>query len=203
MGLMAKKSDNDFNFEMCPAGNHVAVCFSVIDLGMQEVEYLGQKSFKRKVRISWELPGELMTQGELAGQPFSISKNYTLSLSDKANLFQDLNSWRGRPFSEQELEGFDLYNVLGAPCMLNVVHRPNHDGSRTYANVSSIAQLPKAIQKPQPVNELRKFNTEEFSQADLNALPDWLKDKINFPKPETAQQQDQPPVDIYDDEIPF
>ena len=115
---MVSQSASDFNFEKCPAGNHIAVCFSVVDMGMQEVNFQGVISMKRKVRISWEIPGELMKEGEFAGKPFSISKNYTLSFHEKAVLYKDLISWRGRPFSAEELSGFDLFSILGAPCMV-------------------------------------------------------------------------------------
>jgi len=37
------------------------------------------------------------------GEPMSISKNYTASLSDMATLREDLKNWRGRDFTPEEL----------------------------------------------------------------------------------------------------
>lgn len=203
MSLLAKKTGEDFNYEICPPGNHIAICFSVVDMGVQEVEYQGEKSLKRKVRISWEIPDEIMKEGENEGKPFSISKTYTLSLSDKANLKADLTSWRGRPFTESELAGFDLFNVLDAPCMLNVTHILSRDGQKTYAGISSIAQLPKGTSKPARTNDLRQFSIDAYNQNDWDSLPEWLKEKINF-NPEVINSKPQETYSEFkDDDIPF
>ena len=52
----------------------------------------------------------------------TISKFYTLSLHEKSNLGQDLVSWRGRPFTETERQGFDITKLIGVTCQLNVMH---------------------------------------------------------------------------------
>lgn len=208
MSLIVKQ-ENDFDFQICPQGNHVAVCFSVIDLGVQEVNFQGTVSHKRKVRVSWELPNEMICEGELAGQPFSISKNYTMSLHPKSVLYKDLISWRGRQFSVDELSGFDLKNIIGAPCMLNVIHQESQDGQKTYANVSGISQLPKGMSVGKPINATRFFNTEDFSPQQLEALPEWLQEKINIPSKQAMAdaeyQNSLPPQGNYNfhDDIPF
>lgn len=173
MALLAKDNGGS-DFEKTPAGNHIGVCYMVCDLGDQDVEYQGKAKVMRKVRVSWELPGELMSDG----RPFSISKKYTLSLSEKANLRADLESWRGRPFTDEELEGFDLFNVLGKACMVNVIHETSN--GKTYANVASVASLPKGFTPPKPVNELIAFSLEDDDALNkLQSLPDWLQKLIN------------------------
>lgn len=202
MGLIVKQEGGSFDYQICPQGNHVATCFSVIDLGVQEVNYQGDTSFKRKVRVSWELPNELISEGDLAGQPFSIAKNYTFSLNEKAVLYKDLVSWRGRAFTQQELEGFELFNILGAGCMLNVIHAQSQDGQKTYANVSSVSQMPKGMPKPELINTIRGFNTEEFDEVAYESFPDWLKTKINLPN-HKPQELAPPQQNQFDDDIPF
>lgn len=204
MSLLAKKPEGDFSFELPPQGNHIAVCFSVVDLGLQESIYQGVSSMKHKVRVTWELTSELMQEGEFAGSPFSISKNYTLSLHEKSVLYSDLVSWRGRSFSSKELEGFDLFNILGAPCMLNVVHEQSADGQKTYANVKGVTPMPKGMPAPTPINEKRKFSIAEHTQEEFNSLPDWLKEKINMSMPKPTEDeyfQTQPTPDC-DQPIP-
>lgn len=206
MSLIAKKEGGDFDFQICPAGNHVATCISVVDLGVQEVNFQGTISYKRKVRVSWELPNELIQEGNFSGQPFSVSKNYTLSLNEKAILFKDLTSWRGRAFTQQELDGFDLYNILGVNCMLNVVHVPSQDGPKTYANVASVSQMPKGMNRIQNINPLLSFNTEEYTPEQWDSLPEWLQNKINIPQPKQAEPTPQIGYDapqMTDDDIPF
>ena len=207
MSLIVKQESEGFDFQICPQGNHIAVCYSLIDLGVQEVNFNGETSYKRKVRVSWELPNEIISEGDYAGQPFSISKNYTLSLNSKSILFKDLVSWRGRQFTDQELAGFDLVNIIGAPCMVNVIHNQSQDGQKTYANVASISQLPKGMAIPNLVNPKQKFNTEDFTQEQFAALPEWLQSKINIPSKDAAPQQSAsappPAMDSFDDDIPF
>lgn len=109
----------DSNFEKAPVGMQQAVCAFVHDIGTQVSEYQGKVITHKQVIISWEL-SEKMTQGENQGKPFMVSKYYTLSLNEKSNLRKDLESWRGKAFTEQELEGFDLEKLIGANCFLNV-----------------------------------------------------------------------------------
>lgn len=192
MTLLATAGDSK-EFELCPPGNHVARCYSVVDLGYQDTEWQGVHKSVRKVRISWELPNELMDDG----RPFSVSANYTLSLGEKANLRRDLQSWRGRAFTEEELRGFDIESVAGVPAMVNVVHNTGRDG-RTYANVGSISPLPKGLECPPAVNDVLVFSTDDFNPEEWDSLPEWLQNKINLPDKEERVVHEIP-----DDDIPF
>lgn len=124
------------DFQPAPAGLHRAVCVDVVDLGMQETQW-GEK---HKVRVVWQIE-EAMENGRL----FSVGQRYTASLHQKSKLRQDLESWRGRPFTAEELRGFDLEKLIGANAQLNVVHNTN-DG-RTFANVATIVPAAKGAPK--------------------------------------------------------
>lgn len=138
------------DFTPCPAGLHRAVCIAYIDLGTQEGQkYMcpGETVWKQQVVIMWETPDETIeVDGET--KPFVVSKFYTKSLSDKANLTADLESWRGRSFTKEELKGFDLDNILGAPCQINVVHETKNNKVR--ARVANVLPLSKGMVKPTP-----------------------------------------------------
>ena len=124
-------------FVPCPQGTHQAVCVDVIDRGLMETAY-GEK---RKVDVRWQVSENMPD-----GKPFLVQKRYTASLNEKARLRQDLESWRGKPFSAEELAQFDLDNLLGVNCLVNVVHHEDDKG-RTWANVMSIAPLLKGMTK--------------------------------------------------------
>ena len=65
--------------ELIPAGNYIARCYQMLQIGTVEEEYKGEKKMQEKVRISWELPTELKVFKEENGeQPLVISKEYTL-----------------------------------------------------------------------------------------------------------------------------
>lgn len=139
---------NDKDFELPPSGTHKAICYRVIDLGTQDTTYNGQAKRQHKILISWELPEELMSDG----RPFSIGNRYTWSMSDKAALRADLESWRGVPFTEKDFGegGFDIKNIVGKGCLLTVVQESK--GGKTYANIKSISKLMKGMEIGAPKN---------------------------------------------------
>ncbi len=163
-----------------PAGTHSAVCYGVIDLGTQESEQYGPKA---KVALLWEIPDERI---EVKGKslPRGISKRYTASLNEKANLRKDLEAWRGRQFTPVELAGFDLANILGKNCLLNVIHQETPRG--TFAGVAGVMPLPKGMPSKQPENGITNFSirdavdiARQTGQKDVqwpSNLPQWLLD---------------------------
>lgn len=201
------------NFTPPPAGNHVAICYRFIDLGTQIVEWKGAQKHQRKVLISWELPNELMTEGEYAGNPFTIGRRYTWSMSEKANLRHDLESWRGKAFTDDDFSGpnrFNVRNIIGKPCMISIVHETK-EGS-TYANIKGLAAMPKGVSAPSPINPPVYFSLERefFDNSVLDALSDKLKETIKG-SPEyreivdNAYKRPQSNGDTValDDDIPF
>jgi hypothetical protein len=129
------------SFVPAPAGTHAAVCVDVIDLGMTEVTYSGKTQKKHKIVIAWQIDENMDN-----GKPFLVRRRYTCSLHEKATLRRDLESWRGRAFTDKELEAFDLESLLSAACLINVIH-DSRNGS-TFANVASVMRLPKGMTAP-------------------------------------------------------
>jgi hypothetical protein len=164
------------SFELCPAGNHVAICYRVLDLGTQEVVFEKEVKHQRKIYIGWEIPGELMEDG----RPFVIGKRYTYSSHEKSTLRQHLEAWRNKRFVDADFgpDGFHIRKVIGIPCMLQVVHT-DRDGSH-YANVASVGSLPKGIAVPQLVNQPEFFSLEddEFDSSVLSSLSEKLQEVI-------------------------
>jgi hypothetical protein len=155
---------------------YLAVCYGLIDLGTHPNPMFGNEA--HKVLVQWEVPevrGEFERDGKPVNLPRAISKRYTLSLSDKANLRKDLESWRGRKFTTQELGGFDLKAILGTACQLQVTHDTNKEG-RTYAGIAAIMALPRGMKAPKPENPLAFFSLEEAGEKpELPPdLPEWV-----------------------------
>lgn len=200
---------NDTQFALPPAGTHLATCYRVIDLGTQNTTYKGQQKQQHKVLLSWELPDEKMEDG----RPFTISQRYTWSMSEKASLRKDLESWRGVPFAEKDFGegGFDIKNVVGKSCLLNIVHESK--GEKTYANIASVSKLMKGQQAPaETANEQAYLWLHEsrWSPEAFHKLSDGLKTAI-IASPEykalvNGYHDEPPPVDSPDDfaqDIPF
>jgi hypothetical protein len=194
------KSSGDF--QIAPAGNHIAICYSLVELGHQySAKY---DKWQPKVQIAWELPTEPMADG----RPFVVSQRYTASLGELASLRRDLEGWRGRPFTEEELAGFDLKNILGKPCMVNVVHNKPKD--RTYANVKSVASVPKGFQVPQQVNPsvLFELGDQGYDAEIFASLPEWMRNTILESRELKSMNQDYSQEEPqgtpeFDDEIAF
>lgn len=171
------------NFESVPSGMHLARCYRIIDLGTQKSEYMAQVKYLHKIMLGWEIHGSNDDGTPLKmrdGRPFAIFKNYTLSWSEKATLRGDLQSWRGKPFTQEEMRRFDLKTVLNAWCMLNVIERAGKDGNM-YVNVSGVTPVPAMIKKnglPDSVNKNELFNLTDPDMVMFDTFSENLKKKI-------------------------
>lgn len=149
MAIIAKGGGN---YKLAPAGLHQAVCVDVVDLGEEKSERYGKT--QQKVRLVWQL-GELDPE---TGKPFLISRKYTNSLGEKAILRKDLEGWRSRPFSKEELVGFDLERLLGVGAQLMVVHAEKEGG--TFSNVQAIVPVAKGAERLFPRDYVRVVNRD-------------------------------------------
>ncbi|KKN26518.1 hypothetical protein LCGC14_0873800 [marine sediment metagenome] len=159
MTLMAEKPKS--NVPIFPAGTHHAVCYSIVDLGTQVGDYMGKPKSQWKIRIGWEFPQvriDYEVEGVMKNVPRVYSKEYTLSLHEKANLTKDLIAWRGRLFTLKEWGGgFDVFSMLGENCLIQIVHQVNQAGTKTYAKVASVAQLMAGMESVEPESDILKF----------------------------------------------
>jgi len=172
MSLIAK-DNSETQFAKLPlpeAGTTQAVCCAIWDLGLQRTSYMGTERIQHKIIIAWEVTEKINSpESEYHGKPYMLNKKYTLSLSEKANLRKDLESWRGKPFTEQELQtGFDLENLYGINCYLGIKHEPSrNDASKVFANVTAILPIQKGVERIVPV------------RAKDETPPKWVQEKIS------------------------
>lgn len=174
MSLVVNENGGGSGIPILPEGSYTAVCYMLVDLGLQKSEKYGNS--QRKVLIGWELTDEYI---EIDGkqQPRVFSQRYTASLNEKAGLRRDLAAWRGRDFTADELKAFDLHNIVGAPCFIQVIHREGTNG-KTYANLASIMRLPKGMPTPQGTMEQVIFDIDESPMSDIDKLPEWIANNI-------------------------
>lgn len=205
MPCIAKNTSSGTDFKPIPEGLHPAICNLVVDLGVQKTTYLREEKETHQVYIRWELPYqriEFEKDGEKKEGPMVLGETYTMSLNEKANLRKHLESWRGKKFTEEELDGFDLFNLLGVGCQITIVHNKGKD--KTYQNIASIVAWPEQTAKP-TTTEVPILKYSEDDAGDFDKLPPWLQTKLN------NQVKTEPPVAItdpvedfeMDDEIPF
>ena len=132
-------------------------------------------------------------------------------MNEKANLRHHLDSWRGKAFTDEEAEAFDVSTVLGKPCMLTVMHTQK-DG-KTYANITGIGPLPKGISAKTIIPEITPIlYAQPDNTATYQMLPERLRKKIDgqimTEKPSSDPDEDHPldsysEAEITDDDRPF
>lgn len=205
--MLTVSAESSGSFELPPPGPTAARCCALIDLGSQESTFEGKTSLKRKILLTWEL-AEL--RGD--GSPFKVSRRFGLSLHENAALRAFLQAWRGRAFTDEELAGFDLSRLAGAPCLLNLAH-VNRAG-KDYSNILSVSPLPKQMTAPElsappVVFDLDAANApnvlEALSdnlQATITTSPEW---RARLKTMSAAAPGREPGSDdeLPDDDVPF
>ena len=167
--------------EIVPAGNYIARCYSMVYLGTFKKEFQGKEKIKQTVQVGWELPTKIVEyekDGEKKSFPMSIGREFTLSMSDKGNLRPMLETWRGRAFTDEEAQSFDVTKLLGVPCMLNIIHKISKTTKKPYPFVASIAPMPQGILAPDQINPTFELAAEDWDGPKMEELPKFHKDKI-------------------------
>ncbi len=202
------------NIEPVPEGVHPAVCVGLADVGTQYSEKFNTDH--RKVVVTWELPDltkiELDRDGKKESLPRHVSRRFTMSLNEKANLRHMLESWRGRKFTDAELTGFDIGKLLGIACQLQVMHETTSTG-RTFADVANVLPAARGVEvKAETPPTL--FSVNDLTAPELPAgLPEWLGKLVmesreweRLEKRQPAQAAPAPapqPERTEDDDVPF
>jgi hypothetical protein len=166
-------------------GVYMAVCIGFIDLGEQYSEKF--KSYSSKGMYVWELPGETI---EIEGEqkPRQLSKEFTISGSNKSHLRKFIESWNGKSYGDEEFMDFDLFDQVGKPCQLNVVLNE----TKEYANVDNLMPIPKGFPAPTTDTEQIRWDMDKWDDTVFEKLPEWIQDKI---KKSTQYQKDHAPAE--------
>lgn len=200
MSLVAKAATGETR-EPVTEGVHIAICVALIDGGEQIVDYKDQRKLQEKIIITWEIPDDTYEyEGET--HPKQISRIYTNSLGERATLRQHLEAWRGRSFTDKELAGFDLRNVLGKACQMQIIHQERNN--RVYANIKTIMAVPKGMKVPEPSNELVAFDLDEEKALDkLETLPSWVQQYVRGSVTYEKMVGNEEFQELGEDDLPF
>jgi hypothetical protein len=176
-----------FDRELPAGGDTLAVCFNVFNLGIQETKF----GNKPQAMIYFEID-QRYSGGEYKGKRMLIgTRAYTATLSEKGNLRPQLESWRGKPFTAEQLLGWDIKKVKGAPAIITITHNNGYaditaikramtlgpDG-KTFIPIQAFtletdpAYIPKRVQ-----NLLDKRIVQEHEDTDKIADKGWIQGK--------------------------
>jgi|TARA_R100000458_G_scaffold42170_3_gene40002 hypothetical protein len=167
MSLTVSTDGSGENFAKLDEGIYTGTCYRIIDLGTTDQEYKGQVNKKHRVHISFEVTKALDPETNAItmddGRPFSVSKTYTMSLFEAAALRKDLEAWRGKSFTEEELGGFDLQSLLGCSARIEVGKtKPTEFSEGGNPKIMNLQRPDGGIQKVETVNEIQSFDLDVY-----------------------------------------
>lgn len=152
-------------------GVYFAVCTIVADLGDQYSEKY--KNVNRQLVLGFDIPSETV---EIDGEqkPRQLSRRFTFSYTKKSNLFKTLSGWLGIT-SEDEIADFDLFELAGKGCQVQVTVNENNKN-----NVNALLALPRGVPAPVSSNPIVTYDVDEdgFEGQRWDALPEWIRNAV-------------------------
>ena len=183
--INAKGSDS--TFKPHEPGQFPAICADVVDLGERVETFAGQPA-----KLTHKCALVFITRSE-SGESGEVSREFTVSMGEKANLRKFLEQWRGRKYDADQVEqGVPLHKLEGQVALLTISHNTSGQG-KTYANITACVGIPRQMKDSAPAingykrsefwadrkkryaDEARKFRVEEAPDqeySDDSSLPD-------------------------------
>jgi len=208
--------------ELMPDGNYLSRCRAIVDLGTTLQTYGNETKSRHQVWIQWEHPTERMEvedkEGVKKDVPRASSAFYTLSLYEKANLRKVLDSWRGRAFTEQELGGFELKTVLGAPCMVQTQQVKRKKDGELKDSIVSVTMVPKGVEVAELEGEPIWFSFEDGDTIpeavmEMKGIARMISESDEYQKangnqvdenaPDFAKMSAEKATEVEDENLPF
>jgi len=199
--------------KLVPEGTHVARLYKFMNLGTRFQMFEGRKKDfpDTLITLTFEVPNEIdkftVTKEdgttEEVEKPLVITREFTLSMGPKSNLRPFVNGILGTNLGDDEAYSFDLENLVDKYCLISVIHKPSLDGSKTYAKVVSASPLMKGQIPPPPFNKNQVFNVNTASKEDIDALPEFLKEKITVSDEYRKRFGTEDSPNLEEEDVPF
>lgn len=195
------------DFKRLETGVYNARCDLLADLGMRETNF----GDKHKVYIRFAIPDQTVEKEDGTTFQMSIGSQYTASLNKKANLRKMLENWRGKPFTDEELKGFELTKLLNAPATVVVGSYVDREGKER-PKIESVIRC-KANVEPLD-HEAVAFGLDS-TERELADAPEWISEAIrearakqniaeaNKAEQDAAAHQSDEDEGYYNDDVPF
>lgn len=175
-----------------PAGQYLAVCVGVYDLGEQYSEKY--KNYSPKLMITFDIPS-VTIEVEGKQEPRQLSREFTISGKNNSKLRAFISSWNGVQYSDEAFGEFDPMTQIGKPAMINVLL--NETGE--HANIDTIMPLFPGLVAPTTLTPQKVWDMDKWDDKVLSELPSWVQEKI---KKSTQYQKDHAPADTVEVKTP-
>lgn len=184
MSLIASAKGGDF--VNAPAGVHLGVCVDVVDMGMVDNGF----GPKHVCRIVFQLETRMEDN-----RRFIANRRFNITLSEKSNLLPFLQNWRGRPFTDDELKGFDLESLIGANGNVQILHEESK--GQTYANITAVFPM------MQGQNKLVNEGYVRVKDRDKQSTPQRANIQTQPAQPPKPHPSTWPQTAANSDDVPF
>lgn len=144
-------------YEPTAVGDYDAVIHGIINLGLNPVEFQGQKKDPSVfIKLIYEIPSLIRNDEQTA----VIGQRMKLSTNDKSRCYEFLSTVYGAAFNKKNVVGYlngdGLRALLGKTVSLTVSHFEKDDKNIAY--VEKVARLDPRLPQPVPTRELFFFN---------------------------------------------
>ena len=184
------------DFAKCPSGMVQGVCVDGIYLGEKVESYMNEAPRavgKYALVFQTAETSEVDENGNAIGEPqrFEVSVEFTASMGSKAALRKFAGDWRGKAFTDEEANVFDVTKFVGANALLNIEHKTSAKG-KVYAKIRSAAPLMKGM---------AKIKAEGYTRGDFwgKRKDEYLADLLAFrgtPMPPVARAAAPAPAKV-------
>lgn len=170
MGTLRAKDEGEPR-KPIPAGNYFAIVCGVYDIGTQTG---GQYGPKHQIIVQWELHKRKGPMRNEKGDVMTTSNFYGLSFGDLSNLRHDVEAMLGRKFTAAEAKsGYDIEELLGKPCRLQIVHDTKADG-KIKDMIGTIMPLDEDDEKPKGEVDEVYFEINLHDLTVPSSVPEWV-----------------------------
>ncbi len=168
--LIVKQEKREF--EKIKPGLINAICVGVWNIGKQKIEFQGEVKLKQQIIIGFEVQQRHSEKDE----PMLQLSKFNMSLHEKSKLGPMIESWFSKTLSDSERYNYDLKQIVGKKCTLNLIE------NGTWINIATIL----------PAQESNKLVSENVLKGELPNFVKTMREKA-------VKEDEQPSVNV--DEI--
>lgn len=177
-------------FIPAPAGTHLALCYGVVDLGIQSREVINQETGLKeqkpgpKILLLFELPNCQLESGapQMCSKDFWVYRMVPKGKTrkdggpiKKSTYQTTLEGWIGEEavFSPD----FSAADLVGKPAQITIVHKTSLKGN-TYASVTNIVAPMQGLAIPPLWNNPIVFDLDSYTKETWDRLSPWTQQTI-------------------------
>ena len=223
MSLTISGESGGGDFPKLEPGIYHGTCYSIIDLGESDQEYKGVVSKKKRIHLGFEITEAVDPSTNIVmtedGRPFGAFKTYTASTSELSTLRKHVESWRGKSYTDEEVNSFDITQMIGCTVKIEIGLTKKSDfGEGGNPKIVALREPRDGIKKVETHNDIVLFDIDDYcdeftgnsspkskAMCDVfESLADWHKSDIeaSYQWMVAKQKFEDTPVEKLMEEMP-